>query len=294
MAGLGLRKKENTKKREVVNYKSLASLTDVNTVQWKVKKVLKQKGYVILFYRIIRMRLNYFKLLYNQPIIKGSLVFMQDALPVTKSNLSHEQNFESLFMESTLPKIIFNYGGYKILNANNAALKLYGYKRQEFLKLNAIDIRANKSKTFMEKSTDRVYTAGKPLLQKSKHVTKKNKILSVTLNANILFYKGEMATLISITDGTGKKHLKEKIKKDKELLEKKILAAVHSVKENEKKLIANVLKENINQILAGTKMYLNVAKSNKEERIQLIEKSEQNIMEAMRAINQLYISYQET
>jgi signal transduction histidine kinase len=81
----------------------------------------------------------------------------------------------------------------------------------------------------------------------------------VTLNANALFYKGEMATLISVTDVTEKKHLKEKIKKDKELLEKKILAAVSSVKENEKKLIANVLKENINQILAGTKMYLNVA-----------------------------------
>jgi hypothetical protein len=48
---------------------------------------------------------------------------------------------------------------------------------------------------------------------------------------------------------------------------------MNSVKENEKKLIGNVLKENINQILAGTKMYLVVAKSNKEERIQLIEKA---------------------
>jgi PAS domain S-box-containing protein len=100
---------------------------------------------------------------------------MQNPLPVTKSNLSHEQNFESLFMESTLPKIIFNYGGYKILNANNAALKLYGYKKEEFLKLNAINIRANKSKLFMEKRTHKVYTARNPLLLKSKHVTKKKK-----------------------------------------------------------------------------------------------------------------------
>jgi hypothetical protein len=40
-------------------------------------------------------------------------------------------------------------------------------------------------------------------------------------------------------------------------------------------------------------MYLSVAKYNKEERIKLIEESEQNIIEAMRAIKQLYISLQE-
>ena len=74
----------------------------------------------------------------------------------------------------------------------------------------------------------------------------------------------------------------------------KILAAVNVVKENEKNLISTVLTENISQILAGTKMHLNVAKSNKKDRIQLIEKSEQNIMEAMWAIKQLYISLQET
>ena len=73
----------------------------------------------------------------------------------------------------------------------------------------------------------------------------------------------------------------------------KILAAVNVVKENEKNLISTVLTENISQILAGTKMHLNIAKSNKKDRIQLIEKREQNIIEAMQAIKKLYTSSQE-
>jgi hypothetical protein len=75
---------------------------------------------------------------------------------------------------------------------------------------------------------------GRCLRRKIKTRTKENKIFSVTCNTNVLFYRGEMATLISISDCTEKKHLKEKIKKDKQLLETKILAAVNSVKKMKK------------------------------------------------------------
>jgi PAS domain S-box-containing protein len=120
---------------------------------------------------------------------------MQGVKSTANANFKNEQNFESLFMQSSLPKIVFNHGGYKILKANNAALKLYGYSSKEFLKLNALDIRANKSKIFMAKRVTKVHNSKGSLLLKSKHVTKKNKILSVLLNVNVFFYKGEKVSL---------------------------------------------------------------------------------------------------
>ena len=52
-----------------------------------------------------------------------------------------DNDYKQLFMENPAPMYIFDKENYKFLAANDAALQQYGYAKEDFLKLTALDIR---------------------------------------------------------------------------------------------------------------------------------------------------------
>jgi PAS domain S-box-containing protein len=205
-----------------------------------------------------------------------------------KKTVEQENNFESLFVQSSFPKLIFSSGIYDIIDANEAAVKLYGYSRKELLKMTAMDLKSNKSKVILKKRVEKVESSIFPVTLRSKHISKHRKQLHVSVTISSIMHRGQEARLADISDITGTKILTDKIKDTKKEAGKKMFHAVLKAKQKERSNITDALRENINQVLACTNLYLSIAKTNETMRMQMIEKSQGNILIAMEEIKKLY------
>lgn len=209
---------------------------------------------------------------------------------VQNSQLELEQkaeNYKLLFEKNPMPMWIMSTSTYNILDVNEAAINHYGYSREEFLKLNSKDIRpAEDVSKFLE-------VAGKGLDGRSKHGIwrhrkKDGTIIMVDLIADDIIYKDQPARLTLAHDIT------EKLKAEAELVRHRIMQqeiiteTTILVQEKEREEIGKELHDNINQILASTKLYLELARTgNKDLLPEAISKSYENINLAIGEIRQL-------
>lgn len=91
----------------------------------------------------------------------------------------------------------------------------------------------------------------------------------------------------SMQDVTEKREMEKRLLKQ-ELSKQKIIAqAMVDAQEKERAEIGKELHDNINQILSTTKLYLELAKNDNEERLSLINRSAENIHEAIHEIRNI-------
>jgi len=91
----------------------------------------------------------------------------------------------------------------------------------------------------------------------------------------------------SMQDITGKREMEKRLLKQ-ELNKQKIIAqAMVDAQEKERAEIGKELHDNINQILSTTKLYLELAKNDNKERLNLISRSADNIHEAIHEIRNI-------
>jgi PAS domain S-box-containing protein len=219
----------------------------------------------------------------NQQQLPGKL---QTTPTLTRRHID-KNNFNPLFAQSSFPKIIFSPAGC-VLDANEAALKLYGYQHTEMIGLSALHLKVNKSKEQLQKRVKLVEEGPGPITLKSKHHRKDGKAFSVQLTLSPIYFNGQPARLADIKDVSDKRALAEKLKNEKEIHGKKIQNAVIKIKQQERDNIAAALRENINQILACTNLYLGIAQTNQNMQAELVEKSRQNITLAIEEVKKLY------
>ena len=65
---------------------------------------------------------------------------------IDKSSHSEQNLYQALFENHPNPIIAFHRDTLKLLSANNAAAKFYGYSIEELLKLTVLDIRPEEEK----------------------------------------------------------------------------------------------------------------------------------------------------
>ena len=111
----------------------------------------------------------------------------------------------------------------------------------------------------------------------------------VSDRAFLIFGKeGKVIRMVgSMQDITGKREMEKKLLKQ-ELNKQKIVAqAMVDAQEKERAEIGKELHDNINQILSTTKLYLELAKNDHKERLNLISRSAENIHEAIHEIRNI-------
>jgi two-component system sensor histidine kinase UhpB len=91
----------------------------------------------------------------------------------------------------------------------------------------------------------------------------------------------------AMVDITDKVRLEEELTEQKLLIQKKLTEAAIQAQENEKEELGRELHDNINQILASSKMYLNLGTANVRIREEMILKSTENISHAIEEIRKL-------
>jgi signal transduction histidine kinase len=153
--------------------------------------------------------------------------------------------------------------------------------------MNALDLRpAEDIEKFLEVERNGLPSQNKHGI--SRHIKKNGTIIMVDLIADNIIYQGQSARLILAHDVT------EKLKAEAELIRHRIMQqeiiteTTILVQEKEREEIGKELHDNINQILASTKLYLELAVSaNKELYPEAISKSYNNINLAIGEIRQL-------
>lgn len=123
---------------------------------------------------------------------------VQEALN-NAENKVFSAEYRRMFNETPTPMYIFDCKTYQFLAANEAALKQYGFTREEFLQLKATDIRPEteleRFYLFTKSLPDTYLDAGRFL-----HKRKNGELFYVHIYSHRTFFEGREASLVLIVD----------------------------------------------------------------------------------------------
>jgi PAS domain S-box-containing protein len=142
------------------------------------------------------------------------LLFYMMRTAFKKQALFHQQaqaaqmDFRFLFMANPLPMFVFDLETYMFLDVNEAAVRHYGYTREEFLKMHAKDIRPPEEVPRMYAYLERIGNALEGAGE-WRHVRKDGQIMDMEMTSLTFTYNGRRAVLGIGRDVTEQKKARE-------------------------------------------------------------------------------------
>lgn len=202
--------------------------------------------------------------------------------------LASEEQYKNLFNNNPSCIFIWDLDTLKYIEVNQASVDLYGYSRKEFLQLTVLDIRpaaerAGFLKVVDEIRQDKVYNKTNTW----RHISKEGKNIFMEISSHIIMYNGTKAMLAIANNVTEKIKLENSLNSEREIRHQQITEAVITGQEKERKELGEELHDNINQILASTKLYIECALKDNNPRKDLIEESKMLLEKAMTEIRNL-------
>jgi PAS domain S-box-containing protein len=233
---------------------------------------------------------------------RGQIIYSADGRPIRvigavqditarkrseESILASEEKYRQIFYKNPYPTWIYDLNGLHIVEVNDAALEKYGFDKNEFLQLTMKDLHPpGEAELFME--SIRISVVRNPAGQKLWHHTNKfGETMIVEITSHMIDYFGKMCMQVIINDVTLRIRLEKELALQQKLKQQQITEVVLGAQERERFELGQELHDNINQILATSKLYLDVAIEEKEPRIELLAKSRKNISMAIEEIRKL-------
>ncbi|HEV8084665.1 MAG TPA: PAS domain S-box protein [Chitinophagaceae bacterium] len=208
-----------------------------------------------------------------------------------KSNVElkeSQKRYSNLFQLSPQPMWVYDPETLRFLQVNNAAIEHYGYSKEEFLSMTMMNIipgeDAGKLKQLINKKI-----SGKGNLKSSRfrHYKKSKELIEVEVYSTPIMIDNKLYSSVIAIDIT------EKLLMEQELLEQQveeqmnITRAVVNAQEKERAGIGEELHDNVNQLLAASKLYLNHSLSKPGNNSEFIIKSQEYISTAMDELRKL-------
>ncbi len=224
--------------------------------------------------------------------IETDVTEIRQAEEVLKSS---EEKYRYLFNNN--PACIFIWDPYsnQIMEVNETAIEQYCYTREEFVKLTILDLRLPEEKKEIAaalKEFSKYYASGMNKMPTAdmhtcKHINKVGEIIYVTTSTDLINYKGRRAFFTQANNITDKVMLEQKLEEERLRKQHEITEAVISAQEKERNKIGTELHDNVNQILAGSRLYLSIIKKEQGKNHQLIEETDKLIYSAIQEIRSL-------
>ena len=111
-----------------------------------------------------------------------------------------EKKYRNLFNSSPLPMWVYDMETYKFLNVNNAAIRHYGYTREEFLSMTLKDIRPVSEIGRLEAEVNKIRGTERFNEGIFKHCTKSGEVINVKIQGNVIDFDGQEARLVLAID----------------------------------------------------------------------------------------------
>jgi PAS domain S-box-containing protein len=199
--------------------------------------------------------------------------------------LASAESYKEYFDNAPNPQWIFDKTIKRFLAVNKAAQKHYGYSEQEFLALSLFDITDIDNRTFAQINED---LAGKEKLNLlSTHRKKDGSKIVVDVSISFIVYEGKRVVIATISDISEKLQLQKDLLKEKTEVKEKVQVATLTAQTQEREYLGRELHDNINQMLASTKLYLDIAANNDTMRMELINKCKEFLVITMDEVRSL-------
>lgn len=198
-----------------------------------------------------------------------------------------EEKYKKIFYKNPYPTWIYDLDTLHIMEVNDAALEKYGFDKNEFMQLTMRDLHPpGEAEEFLESmvSLANMQPVGKKLWH---HSNKAGEIMIVEITSHLIDYFGKMSMQVIINDVTERVRLEKELALQQKLKQQQITEVVLGAQERERFELGQELHDNINQILATSKLYLDVAIEETAPRIELLAKSRKNISMAIEEIRKL-------
>ncbi|HWK06821.1 MAG TPA: PAS domain S-box protein [Puia sp.] len=201
--------------------------------------------------------------------------------------LASEEKYKQIFYKNPYPTWIYDLDTLQIVEVNDAALEKYGFDKHEFLGLTMRDLHPpGEAEEFMD-SMGSLVTIQSIERKFWHHSNKFGELMIVEITSHLIDYFGKMSMQVIINDVTERVRLEKELALQQKLKQQQITEVVLGAQERERFELGQELHDNINQILATSKLYLDVAIEDKEPRIELLIKSRKNISMAIEEIRKL-------
>jgi two-component system sensor histidine kinase UhpB len=168
--------------------------------------------------------------------------------------------YRMLFESSPLPMWVFDAETLRFLAVNDAAVRLYGYSREEFLRMAASDVRhPEERRIFREFLQKDAGTVNRALFR---HRRKSGEQLDIDGVGHLVSWRGRAARLVVINDITERLRTQEaleRLNRELELSHERLRALSRrllEVQEDERRRLARDLHDDIGQALTALKIQL--------------------------------------
>ena len=172
-----------------------------------------------------------------------------------------EERYRYLFNNNPACILIWDMADFSILEVNQLAIEQYNYTREEFLKKSILELRnaedAQAVKELAHKAKADIFFK---MTSVWKHINKAGEYMHMDITSHRIEYKGKSVILALANNVTEKISLEEKLKEEQVKKQQEITEAVISAQEKERQQIGAELHDNVNQILASSRLYLGLAK----------------------------------
>jgi PAS domain S-box-containing protein len=146
---------------------------------------------------------------------KGSMAMVTDITEIKKAEQTlkrNEKKYRYLFENNPMPMWITDLNTFKFLDVNKMAILQYGYSREEFLSMTAIDIRPEEDKESFRQFNESFENDPKNFNKGIWNQRKKNgTVISVEIIAHEIIYEGLPARFVLSNDITDRKKAKLKL-----------------------------------------------------------------------------------
>ncbi|MDO6430947.1 PAS domain S-box protein [Flavitalea sp. BT771] len=198
-----------------------------------------------------------------------------------------EEKYKKIFYKNPYPTWIYDLDSLHIMEVNDAALEKYGFDKNEFMQLTMRDLHPpGEAEEFLESM--KCLANMQPVERKLwHHSNKAGETMIVEITSHLIDYFGKTSMQVIINDVTERVRLEKELALQQKLKQQQITEVVLGAQERERFELGQELHDNINQILATSKLYLDVAIEEPEPRIELLAKSRKNISMAIEEIRKL-------
>ena len=268
--------------------------TDVEVVNYVTEQLMKKKPFVceILYYTKAGDKV--YVSVQLQPIfddngdVKQFFALQTDI--TEKKHAEDELKKLSMVAKETINGVVISDKDQNVVWVNNAFIKMYGYELDEIIgKHPGQFLRGPETEIEDVNYVQEKIMQKEPFTFEILNYNKAGDKVYVKVQVQPIFdEKGDVKQFFALqTDITKQRELEEKVELEKIIKQKQITDAVFAAHENERSEIGRELHDNVNQLLGATRLYIDMARKDEENRDSLLTNAATFTLTAIEEIRKL-------
>ncbi len=155
----------------------------------------------------------------SQQAVLGTAFDVTERKQAEEALRASEEHYRLLFEQNPHPMWVFDNETLKFLAVNEAAVRQYGYRREEFLEMSIKDVRPGEEVPRLEAYLARLPAQRGPAPASVwRHRKKDGSVMEVEVTSQALRFDGRAARLVLAVDVTEKKRAEEALRKSEKML----------------------------------------------------------------------------